>query len=86
MTMPAVNPPSSVGKKAGRGFGAALLDRVSNVWFGVTLLVILFFYCSIGSAVHAVREHPLFEMTEFEWFHWWPFDVLIFALCIGQTP
>ncbi|MCH7993980.1 MAG: hypothetical protein IIB57_05995, partial [Planctomycetes bacterium] len=85
MTMSTVNPPSSVGKKAGRGFGGALLDLVTNVWFGVVLLVILFFYCSIGSAVHAVRTHPFFEMTEFEWFHWWPFNVLIFSLCMALT-
>ena len=83
MTMSTLNPPHSVGKKTEQGFGSALLDLISNVWFGVTLLVILFFYCSIGSAVHSVREHPLIEMTEFEWFHWWPFDVLILALCIS---
>ncbi len=28
--------------------------------------------------VHAqLRQWRLFEMTEFEWFHWWPFDLLI---------
>ena len=28
--------------------------------------------------VHAqVRQWRPFEMTEFEWFHWWPFDVLL---------
>ena len=24
-----------------------------------------------------LRQAPIFEMTEFEWFHWWPFDVLM---------
>ncbi len=24
-----------------------------------------------------MRQWPMFEMTEFEWFHWWPFDLLI---------
>ena len=28
--------------------------------------------------VHAqVRQWPAFDMTEFEWFHWWPFDLLL---------
>jgi hypothetical protein len=32
--------------------------------------------------VHAqVRQWRPFEMTEFEWFHWWPFDVLLALLC-----
>lgn len=85
MSMSTVNPPSSAGKKAGRGFGGALLDRVTNVWFGVALLILLFFYCSIGSAVPAVRQLPFLEMTEFDWFHWWPFQVLIFSLCTILT-
>jgi len=24
-------------------------------------------------------------MTEFEWFHWWPFNVLIVLLCTTLT-
>ncbi|MED6307481.1 MAG: hypothetical protein VX563_05690, partial [Planctomycetota bacterium] len=33
---------------------------------------------SAESWVHEqVRQRPLLEMTEFEWFHWWPFDVLV---------
>lgn len=24
-----------------------------------------------------LRQHRLLEMTEFEWFHWWPFNVLV---------
>ncbi len=54
---------------------------MSSVWLGITLATLLFFYCSIGSAIPAVRQHPLLEMTEFEWFHWWPFNVLILLLC-----
>lgn len=27
-----------------------------------------------------IRQRPLFEMTEFEWFHWWPFDLLLALL------
>jgi hypothetical protein len=33
--------------------------------------------------VHAqMRQWRPFEMTEFEWFHWWPFDVLMALLAI----
>ena len=33
---------------------------------------------STSSWVHEqVRQRPMLEMTEFEWFHWWPFDVLV---------
>lgn len=54
-----------------------LFDLFSSVWLGVTLLTLLFIFCSIGSALPQVRELPALELTEFEWFHWWPFDVLI---------
>ncbi len=74
--------------------GRAIFDLFSSVRFGITLLVLLFVYMSVGSAgilypihpnllhpdawVHAqMRQWPPFEMTEFEWFHWWPFDLLI---------
>ena len=60
-----------------RGPLALLLDLFSNVWLGITWIVLLFVYSSIGSAYPPFRQHRLLEMTEFEWFHWWPFDVLI---------
>lgn len=40
----------------------------------------LFIYCSIGSGLPTVRQHPWLEMTEFQWFHWWPFNVLLLLL------
>lgn len=75
-------------------FGRAIFNLFSSVRFGIVLLVVLFFYMSVGSAgivypihpnifhpdawVHAqMRQWRPFEMTEFEWFHWWPFDLLI---------
>jgi len=73
--------PSRSRKK--RGIVRGVLDLITSIWFGVALLVVLFFYCSIGSAVPAVRQLPAMEMTEFEWFHWWPFDTLIALLCIS---
>jgi len=30
-----------------------------------------------------LRQAPLFEMTEFEWFHYWFFDLLIAMLCVN---
>ncbi|MCH2160934.1 MAG: hypothetical protein MK085_03570 [Phycisphaerales bacterium] len=29
-----------------------------------------------------IRQRPFFEMTEFEWFHWWPFDALLLLICM----
>jgi hypothetical protein len=71
-----------------------LPDLFSSVWLGVFLLTCLFVYSSIGSAgvpIHpnifdpaswvAVRQLRPFELTEFEWFHWWPFDLLIALIC-----
>jgi len=70
------------------------LDFLSSVWLGVALLCLLFIYSSIGSsgvpvrlnifrpdAWESVRE--VFELSEYEWFHWWPFDVLIALLCVN---
>ena len=84
-----------------RGTVTRLLDLFSSIWLGVTLLVILFLYSSIGSAgilipriavdaagnrsfawAHEqIRQWRGLEMTEFEWFHWWPFDLLIALIC-----
>ncbi len=63
------------------GFIAAVLDLFSNVWLGVFWAALLFIYCSIGSALPQIRQLPALEMTEFEWFHWWPFNVLMVLFC-----
>ncbi|MCE9620224.1 MAG: cytochrome c biogenesis protein CcsA [Planctomycetes bacterium] len=72
----------------------SISDLFSNVKLGITLLVTLFVYMTVGSAgivypVHPNLFHPdawrhamlrqwrPFEMTEFEWFHWWPFTTLL---------
>ncbi|GJM20871.1 MAG: hypothetical protein DHS20C15_07860 [Planctomycetota bacterium] len=37
-----------------------------------------------SSWVHAqLRQWRPFEMTEFEWFHWWPFDLLVGLICVN---
>ncbi len=72
-----VTAPSSIGTRRAKRPVSLLLGLFSSVWFGVILAVLLFVYCSIGSAVPAVRQLPALEMTEFQWFHWWPFNLLI---------
>jgi len=69
------------GQRLPRGLTRRLLDLFSSVWLGVLLATLLFVYCSVGSALPSVRKHPLLELTEFEWFHWWPFNLLILLFC-----
>jgi len=67
----------------------------SSVKTGLVLLGLLVVYCAVGSAGipysyelwepatwNQVREHPWLEMTEMEWFQWWPFLVLIGLTCL----
>lgn len=56
---------------------APLIRFFSSIGVGIILATLLFVYCTIGSAIPAVRQHPLIELTEFQWFHWWPFNVLV---------
>lgn len=63
----------------------SVLDLFSSVWFGIVLATLLFVFCSIGSAMPAVRQLPGLEMTEFEWFHWWPFNALVVLLTVSLT-
>ncbi len=67
-----------------------LLDVFSSVWTGIILLTCLFFYSAVGSAglwtpktghFH-LRQLSAFEMTEFEWFCWWPFNLMIGLICV----
>ena len=75
-----------------------LIDLFTTIWFGILTLVILFIYCSIGSSGAPIsfaiweptswvnlREMRGLEMTEFEWFHWWPFKWLIAILCLNMA-
>lgn len=66
-----------------RGPLHALYNLFSNVWLGVILLTLLFIYSSIGSAYPPFRQLRIFEMTEFEWFHYWPFNTLIAMICLN---
>lgn len=65
--------------------GRTLLRLGSSVWSGVFLLSLLFIYSSVGSAMPWLRQKAFFEKTEFEWFHWWPFYLLIALICLNVT-
>lgn len=62
-----------------------LLDLFSSIWTGVVLLSLLFAYSALGSAAPPFRQMRIFEMTEFEWFHFWPFNTLIALICLTMT-
>lgn len=70
-------PSDAPGRKPAGGIFSPVLGLFSNLWFGIALAVLLFIYCSIGSAIPPIRQLPWLEMTEFQWFHWWPFNVLV---------
>ncbi|MEQ8844057.1 MAG: hypothetical protein RIB58_04310 [Phycisphaerales bacterium] len=78
-----------------------LLRFFSSVKLGVFLLVVLFVYSWIGSAglfyptsplifdkpwAHSMpRQWRIFELTEFEWFHTWFFDINIALIVLNVT-
>lgn len=74
------------------------LGLLHSIWFGIFLMTVLFVYCSIGSAGvpislafwepgawYPLRETRLFEMTEYEWFNWWPFFTLVGLICLNMA-
>lgn len=76
----------------------ALLDLFNSVWFGITLMVLIFAYMFVASAGllrpvdwsepfgpwmrWVVRER--LGMTEMEAFEWWPFTALLFLFTINM--
>ncbi len=72
-----------------------LLDTIANIWFGVSMLVLIFLYSSLGSAAPPIRQGVLadwwgleflrFEKSEMAWFGWWPFQVLIGLFCLAMV-
>lgn len=58
-----------------------LFSWANNVWFGIATLATIFVYSSLGSAIPPLRQHPWFDMTEMEWFNWWPFQLMIALMC-----
>ena len=74
----------------------ALMGLFTTIWLGVITLCLLFVYCSVGSSgipvSFAIWEPQTWvniresmEMTEFEWFHWWPFKWLVAFLCLNMS-
>lgn len=74
------------------------MDLFSSVRLGITLLVVLFVYASLGSAglwypgspnilapwrSVQIRQLPVFEMTEYEWFHTPFFTGLCLLICLN---
>lgn len=72
-------------KRRDSGLLRRLFAVFDSVWLGIGLASVLFIYCSIGSGFPWVRQLPAFEMTEFQWFHWWPFSVLNVLLCMTMA-
>lgn len=64
-----------------------LADAIGSVRFGVTILVLILVYSWIGSAglQPLVNWFPRqnFELTEMEWFSWWPFHLLTALLALS---
>lgn len=78
---------------------ARTLDLFTSVRFGIVLMVLIFIYCTIGSAgvlypanidgkfviLHDfIRKWRPFEMTEYEWFNTPLFIALIALLCVNM--
>lgn len=84
-TPPHAPSPDATPARRRRGPLRALLDLFSSVWLGITLISVLFVYMSVGSAIPPARQIRLFEMTEFEWFNWWPFTLMLALICVNIT-
>lgn len=54
---------------------------LSNVVFGIALMVMVALYIGVGSGLTGVREY--FEMNELEFFNAWPLKVLMLLLCLN---
>ncbi len=70
-----------------RDQGRRCVDFVGSVPFGITLLILIFIYCWIGSAgflpITGGFPRQEFEKTEMQWFAWWPFTLLLTMLSVS---
>ncbi|MEQ9617310.1 MAG: hypothetical protein RLN60_04670 [Phycisphaerales bacterium] len=68
----------------------------TSVKWGIFLMVVLFVYCTVGSAGilypsptgwrhDMIRQYRIFELTEFEWFHTWFFYANIGLICLNMA-
>jgi hypothetical protein len=89
-----MSPPLAPAPTPEPGLAARLLDAISSVWFGVTMLVVIFIYASLGSALPPIRQGAMadwtgfeflrFEKSEMEWFSWWPFQLMLALFCVAM--
>lgn len=78
-----------------RSIHRRVLNELGSIRVGVALFILIFIYSSIGSAFPPIRQGALadwfgleflrFEKTEMEWFNWWPFQLMIAALCLAMV-
>ncbi|HPF38455.1 MAG TPA: cytochrome c biogenesis protein CcsA [Phycisphaerae bacterium] len=61
--------------------GNPILDFFNSIWLGIFLIVLIFCYGTLGSAVPQTRQ--VFELTEFQYFNHWIFTALIVLFCIN---
>lgn len=70
-----------------RPFSLRLVDGIGSVTFGIWTLVALLVYSWIGSAglqpFYDWFPRQSFELTEMEWFNWWPFHLLCALLALS---
>lgn len=60
-----------------------IVDAFDSIWLGIFLIVLIFLYSAIGSAVPTFRQ--TFELTEFQYFNHPVFVTLIALFCITLT-
>lgn len=70
-----------------RPFWLRLADAIGSVPFGVSTLVALLVYSWLGSAglqpLYDWFPRQSFELTEMEWFNWWPFHLICVLLALS---
>lgn len=73
-----------------------LINLFSSVRLGISLMVLIFLYSAVGSAGLPVHWNLLrpdawmplreaFDLSEFRWFNWWPFGLLIGLFCLNLS-
>ena len=60
-----------------------IMIPLSSVWTGISLLFLIGVYVGIGSGFSSIRAKM--EMTDLEFFDWWPMQVLIALLAVNLS-
>ncbi len=76
--------PAFLGKLLDRAAKVPVAGRIvrffSSVWLGILFLVLIALYIAIGSGFPDLRA--AFEMTDLQFFDWWPMRILLSLLAI----